>query len=448
MANYVKLEDNSTLLLLQIVHRHGDRTPISFYKNDPYKGEDQWLDGLGELTPRGKHRMYSFGQDLRKRYSHYLGDSPKNIYLRSSASNRCIESASALVSGLYPPKNRWIWSKDLIAQFWQPIAIQTVLKSSDGLLVPNSDCPAADAAYEQTMRSKEVQQFLDSQKDFIKKVEEKTGEKYTKLRQLDYLFDTLKAETTFDEPKPMPKWVHELGNDTFERLKEFEWKAFKYDWSSKTVQRLRAGLILKELTNNMEKAIKGEKHLKKVYSYASHDTLLVVILQALGLYSGIPPSYGSALLFELHEINGQHFINLVYANVTPVLNYKELELKNCRLDNQTKQKCGFTQFVDSIHQFIPNDWHKECQLPALRETYAVESKVEERADNIPDNQCSNSGSGLLLTIGFIIGFVTLLVFLLIKKIFEKFVPLNRSRHFDNSYSVNSLYKNNQIIEKI
>ena len=31
--------DISTLKLLQIVHRHGERTPLSFTPNDPFKNE-------------------------------------------------------------------------------------------------------------------------------------------------------------------------------------------------------------------------------------------------------------------------------------------------------------------------------------------------------------------------------------------------------------------------
>ena len=435
-VSFGRFEDNSTLVLLQIVHRHGDRTPISFYKNDPYKGEDKWLDGLGELTPRGKDRMYDFGKQLRKRYGDYLGDTPKNIYLRSSASDRCLESASALASGLYPPKNRWIWGNDLLAISWQPIAIQTELKSSDGLLVPNSVCPAADAAYEEVMRSKEVTQFMASQKEFIAKIEEKTGEKYTKLRQLDYLYDTINAELTFDEPKPVPKWINELGNDTLQRLKQFEWNAFKYDWSSKKVQRLRAGLILKELTTNMQNVVKGQNHTKKVYSYATHDTQIVTIMQSLDLYSGIPPSYGSALLFELRRLNGQHFVHLVYANLTPTLNYEDLELRNCRLDNQT-ERCHLNGFVESVKEFIPNDWHKECQISTNQMTFSMSNKIKEKDE---PKICSNDGTILHLSIGFISGFLFFSLLFCIKVVIDRCLPPNQNRFFQNSYSLNSIYK--------
>ncbi|XP_054166616.1 prostatic acid phosphatase-like, partial [Oppia nitens] len=362
--NYINSEpiDTSTLISLQIIHRHGDRTPIAFYRNDPYKS-DQWVDGLGELTPRGKQRMFTFGQQLRQRYGNYLGDSPKNAYIRSSASDRCIESASALIAGLYPPKGRWVWSLiDELAKIWQPIAIQTVDKSKDGLLVPNCDCPAADKAYEEIMKSKDVTEFMEKNKNFIQKINDKTGENYTTLRQMDYLYDSINHEINFDVPKPVPKWIKELGNDTLDRLKEFESMAFKYDWSSKKVQRLRGGLMFKELTTNMDTAIKTPDTSKKVYVYSTHDTILVTLLQALNLYSGDPPSYGSALVFELHRVDGQHWVHLFYANVTPVLIFRELDIKLCHL-NETQSQCRAEDFGKSLTEFIPNDWETECEIP-------------------------------------------------------------------------------------
>jgi hypothetical protein len=307
--------------------------------------------------------MYKFGQQLRQRYKEYLGSTPKNIQIRSSSANRCIESAAAVVAGMYPPENRWIWSKDdPIANYWQPIAIQTVLKSTDGMLVTNSHCPAADAAYEEVMKSKEVQNFMESNKEFIEEVGNKTGAKYTKLRELDFLYDTLHIETSFEEPLEEPKWLRVVGNGTLERLKQFELKAFEFDWSSKKVQRLRGGLILKELLLNMRNAtdLSKQKSMKKVYSYATHDTLLVTVLHALGLYNGIPPNYGSALLFELHRNSkNESLVNLFYADLVPNLRIDPLRLTICGA-NQTS--CELNRFADSIKEFIPDDWEKECKL--------------------------------------------------------------------------------------
>ena len=74
--------DISTLKLLQIVHRHGDRNPTAFSPNDPYQSSEYWREGLGELTSAGKYRMYKLGQTLRKEYHNYLGDeySPREVF--------------------------------------------------------------------------------------------------------------------------------------------------------------------------------------------------------------------------------------------------------------------------------------------------------------------------------------------------------------------------------
>ncbi|CAG2169032.1 unnamed protein product [Oppiella nova] len=380
---------------------------IAFYKNDPYK-QEKWVDGLGELTPRGKHRMYTFGQLLRQRYGDtFLGDSPKNMQIRSSSSDRCLESASALATGLYPPKNRWIWSeKDAIAQLWQPIAIQTVLKAEDGLLVPNSDCPAADAAYQEIMHSKPVTDLLEKNKDFIKQINEKTGENYKTLRDLDYLYDTINHEMNFDEPKPAPKWVQELGNDTLDRLKNFESNAFKYDWSSKKVQRLRGGVMFNELTTKMvDASIKTPT--VKVYDYSTHDTLLVTLLEALGLYSGDPPSYGAALLFELHQIDGQYFVHLFYANVTPVLTYTKLELKTCLL-NETQSECKLNNFAESVKEFsiTQKDWVKECQEKGDGKSYSLNrSQSDDKESSSSESSWFNFQHSLLVVVGVVVGVV-------------------------------------------
>ena len=63
--------ESGELLLVQALFRHGDRTPISLYTNDPYNNYS-WNEGLGELTLVGKERMYNYGQVLRKRYEDYL----------------------------------------------------------------------------------------------------------------------------------------------------------------------------------------------------------------------------------------------------------------------------------------------------------------------------------------------------------------------------------------
>ncbi|OTF73432.1 hypothetical protein BLA29_014510, partial [Euroglyphus maynei] len=75
--------DNNSLLLVQFVFRHGDRSPIRLYPNDHYKHQD-FNEGLGELTNRGKQRMFKLGRILRDKYRPYLDSMQiKNVHARS-----------------------------------------------------------------------------------------------------------------------------------------------------------------------------------------------------------------------------------------------------------------------------------------------------------------------------------------------------------------------------
>lgn len=55
-------DEDTDLVLVQIVFRHGDRTPTSLYPNDPY-GPTIWdkYGGLGELSQKGMQQHYAYG---------------------------------------------------------------------------------------------------------------------------------------------------------------------------------------------------------------------------------------------------------------------------------------------------------------------------------------------------------------------------------------------------
>ena len=65
--------NSSELILVQILFRHGDRTPNSFLDpNDRYRNYD-FPEGIGGLTLKGKNLMYNYGLKLQSRYGQYIG---------------------------------------------------------------------------------------------------------------------------------------------------------------------------------------------------------------------------------------------------------------------------------------------------------------------------------------------------------------------------------------
>jgi hypothetical protein len=98
--------------------------------------------------------MFKLGKYIRKRYEDYLGTSPREIHIRSSAADRCLESAALVLAAICPPEGRyqyfifndrkyfltkksnkffrWQWNKEL-GRSWQPFPIQTEPRPLDGV---------------------------------------------------------------------------------------------------------------------------------------------------------------------------------------------------------------------------------------------------------------------------------------------------------------------------
>jgi hypothetical protein len=368
--------DSSSLKLVQIVQRHGDRTPTNFYANDPYKQESYWPDGIGEMTRKGKTRMYEFGKTIRQKYINYLGVSPREVSVRSSSTTRTLESAQCFIAGLYKPEGYWVWNNDsnidsgVIAQHWQPIAIDTVPAASDGLLRTTANCPNADKLWLNFMKSDEVKNYLNDKEKFIEELSHKTGDEYwsvepSPLRPLEFLSTTLRIER--EHELPSPEWA---DNNTLDILRDLELHAFYFDWKTKEIQRLRAGLLLKELSNNMVKRASNDNKVKKLYVFETHDVNQVVLMQALNTYAQVnqtPPNYAASMVFELHQIDDQFFVKLLYFNNiniknTSINDYEELKLLNC----DENYNCTLDKFINSIQDLIPCDWEKECGLKDIK----------------------------------------------------------------------------------
>jgi hypothetical protein len=241
--------DISKLKRLFVIHRHGDSTPTIFYPKDPYKNASNWLDGWGQLTNRGKDRMFKLGKYIRKRYEDYLGTSPREIHIRSSAADRCLESAALVLAAICPPEGRWQWNKEL-GRSWQPFPIQTEPRPLDGMLNSGSICPAAAEELARIRNSPPVQKYTNERKGILKYVSDNTGLNITDIIAAEEVFDTLLIEK--ENNYPLPRWV---DDSTYKSLKEISDMTFYFDYSTKLIQRLRTGLLLEDMSKHMREAI-------------------------------------------------------------------------------------------------------------------------------------------------------------------------------------------------
>ncbi|CEM09920.1 unnamed protein product [Vitrella brassicaformis CCMP3155] len=105
------------LVAVVAVCRHGARSPIDFFANDENTAAT-WPMGRGFLTPLGVRQMFLLGAALRHRYvdKHQLlspSYTRQEVFVRSTAKLRTVQSASALMMGMFPaPQRVWQLNED------------------------------------------------------------------------------------------------------------------------------------------------------------------------------------------------------------------------------------------------------------------------------------------------------------------------------------------------
>lgn len=358
-----KTEENDTLKLVILIHRHGDRTPIKPYPRDPYNNASYWPDGWGELTIKGKQRMYNLGVYLAKRYRGFLGSSPLETYIRSSGSDRCLQSVSLVMAGLYPPESRWKWNKDL-GNVWQPFPIQTVPHDYDGMLNPESFCKKGKQEIERIYNSPVVQEYANQMKATLQYVKDNSGSEQMDLIVAEEVFDTLLIENEYN--MKLPAWVDPYA---YQQLADIMAKTFVFSGMTREIQRLRTGLLLKDILEKLSTANYGDKRL---YVYSTHDTQLSVLLSALNVFNGLSPPFGSAVMLEIHQNQTQEpYIKTLYLNVTESESPYELELHNCGPASNGRQTCAVTNFHQMVSDLIPDNWEEECENTTAINTDAI-----------------------------------------------------------------------------
>ena len=147
---YIKeTSSGDTLEMMIITHRHGDRTPI-FYPEEELELVP-WPEGYGQLTSTGVSQLYHLGLSLRDQISEELLPSSYTadiVKVRASDTDRTLQSAFSLLTGLYPPGTgpSYPFEYPLTSQSpslpssIQPIPIHTVDPHSDYLLRSFDNC--------------------------------------------------------------------------------------------------------------------------------------------------------------------------------------------------------------------------------------------------------------------------------------------------------------------
>nr|XP_008115710.1 PREDICTED: testicular acid phosphatase homolog [Anolis carolinensis] len=339
-----------TLRFVTLVYRHGDRSPLGTYPTDPHKAA-AWPEGFQQLTKVGILQQKALGKFLRQKYDGFLSAAykPQEIYVRSTDYDRTLMSAQANLMGLYSNLDPEIG--------WSPVPIHTVPIKYDKLLKsPTRTCQRYQHLMEETINLPSYQAKMEGWKGFIREMANYTGLKMEQLtlRGLWRVHDSLFCQKVHN--LTLPGWATSRVLRTLAEIEAFNVEAHVGMHASQEKVRFTGGLLLDAILSNFSKIVCRDLPLKMIM-YSAHDSTLIALHGALGIYNGHPPPYAACHGFEFYqETNNSFSIGMFYRNKSDQPPYV-VTLPGC------STPCPLPRFIQLTHTVIPHDWETECQNP-------------------------------------------------------------------------------------
>jgi lysophosphatidic acid phosphatase type 6 len=386
-------ENKDTLKLVQVVFRHGARTPLS--KNYWPELVDKWdvcgqlfdpvpvdvidesgaprpenshdkqqratiLPGgecsKGELTREGQRQARMFGRWLRQRYVSSLDFLPEEyldgiLYCRTTNYSRTVATLQGVLTGLFPDTKKGIQVK--------------TTEEMDEILFGNAASCTRLKEIIKNAASVEKEAILSPDVLALQnRVQEALGlPPTTAIKFLD-LHDTVTTMLTHNKPIPeglrdaqLLKQIEDQATARFMKFIVGDHSSSngggKEDGEEKQqkpseILRLGMGRLMHFMVKRMEETASStkkeqnkEESTPKFYLLSGHDSTIIPLLAALGVDIDHWPQYLSNIVFELwQKPNGEHYIQVLY-NKEP-LNMENVcsGSKHCSLKSLRQQVLG------------------------------------------------------------------------------------------------------------
>ncbi|TGZ58555.1 hypothetical protein CRM22_009585 [Opisthorchis felineus] len=312
---------DSKPILVFILVRHGDRTPVHRLPEDPHK--NLWTQGYGELTQYGSEQLRFLGKFIRQSYPGLLSTTylPDEAFFRSSATNRTLMSAYSFIRGVYDQDSTTVGYPPVYSI---PLAIDHLLKMS-------SNCTQFITLYQNFMESHEVtllaEQFSETLNHFQQRFSGMFPEDPTPV-------DRLRVGWKICDPVGVwvlhqLSWPHWLTSEIAQQCtRMLDFKHY-IRFSTPALTQFRGGPLVAHMLRlfrtraNLELSRSSSAEQKKfvkplplfaptsglevvgsdqrLIAYFAHDSTLAAVLSHLGIFNRLKPPVASSLIVELHQ---------------------------------------------------------------------------------------------------------------------------------------------------
>lgn len=228
-----------------------------------------------------------------------------------------------------------------------PVAEDRLLK------FPLGPCPRFEQLQNETRRMPEYQNESVQNAQFLDMVANETGLTDLSLETVWNVYDTLFCEQTHG--LPLPPWASPQTMQRLSRLKDFSFRFLFGIYKQAEKARLQGGVLLAQIRKNLT-LMATTSQLPKLLVYSAHDTTLVALHMALGVYNGEQAPYASCHMFELYqEDSGNFSVEMYFRNESHRAPWP-LTLPGC------SHRCPLQDFLRLTEPVVPKDWLQECQL--------------------------------------------------------------------------------------
>ncbi|XP_076801057.1 lysophosphatidic acid phosphatase type 6-like [Clavelina lepadiformis] len=373
--------ENLKLKLVQVVFRHGARTPLSSPDYLPHVHYDEKLlkhashtfvpykiVGLqgdpvdiandsraasstfphGQLTALGAEQMFGLGTSLRKRYIATLKFLPEDfsneVFVRSTRVRRAVESARCTLAGLYPDEE---------------IAIPIHLSAFENeVLYPNFlKCKYLKSL---TRWSWIVPDLIEGMKNKREEIQVALGIPPETNVHIVTLRDCL-CSHKFHGVLPAHLNLPEVLEQAEEAAKHVMDHVFAgYEVTREMALKLGIGPLLGLFLKSMESSIEDTSAVK-LCMYSGHDTTLMPLLHALGIDNSAWVPFGANITLELYERameNGakDHYVRVLYEHQGTVI-------PGC-----SGEFCPLNEFRDVVSQYLITEQEFDTQCNVKMDT--------------------------------------------------------------------------------